>query len=173
MNKNQLDQKIKAYQEKIKSLEKKLNKAKKSKPDIIDLVSDDDLSKNNPQAQKKQYKMNKSKKQTKHSIIEKKQEKTKSDPRQYIDVKYQQKKLAKKLKARWDGTAWYIPNYISNEDKKKLRKKYNPKKVKTTTKQETKSTTTSEKKDKIIKNMREHRRFNNMLMLEKKNTQRI
>jgi len=50
-------------------------------------------------------------------------------------VTYQGRQAVKKLKARWDGTAWYIPKYISNEEKQKLRKKYNPKQVKTSSKQ--------------------------------------
>ena len=166
MNTKDLDQQIRLRKEKLKSLEKKLKQLKKSKPDVIDLVSDDS-SISSKQKEKNTQDKQKNKKQ-----------KGNSDQRQYIDVTYQGIKAAKKLKARWDGIAWYIPKYISNEEKQKLRKKYNPKQVKTSSKQVKSSskqvkTSTSEKQDKIIKNMREHRRFTNMLMLEKRNPQRI
>ena len=90
MNTKDLDQQIRLRKEKIKSLEKKLKQVKKSKPDVIDLVSDDSSISSKQKEKKTQYKQ-KNKKQ-----------KGNSDQRQYIDVTYQGRKAAKKLKARWD-----------------------------------------------------------------------
>lgn len=56
---------------------------------------------------------------------------THTNGRQYINVKFADKQDAKKLKARWDGQErkWYIPDYIQEENKKKLRNMYKPKKL--------------------------------------------
>jgi hypothetical protein len=46
--------------------------------------------------------------------------------KQYIYVNYDMKDYAKQLKARWDGIekSWYIPNNISQENKRQLKKMF-------------------------------------------------
>ena len=129
MEKKKLDQEIKDYQEKLKSLENQLKKLKQSKPDVIDLVSDDELSISSKKSLKKS---NKKQPQTQP------QKKKQTSTRQYIDVKFKNKQDAKKKGAKWDDPvkSWYIPTTIPNEDKQKLRRTYNPKQIKTTAKQE-------------------------------------